>query len=277
MINIRGGCIPDYATTASQTEMSVPVFMPYIFTEVAGTRLTHGITSQMFRLCAMNRNAPNKNFEDESLAADEKKYKKGYKVPVKFNRATTLKETLALFNDILIAKQADDYHHRQNMTDLYCLDEFTCLQFVKEHQTIILASEHLVGHLKIMHQNSKNLHIQLISKLYGLNGFYRVKMDLVEYFLQVRSEHEKSETIELQNPDSICGHKTIFEHYKWCRHVFGVNKASKKGKDSLQEIGNRAFSLLWKFNTPEYAAQFNVDYIPAFIKLQALKQHHYLK
>ena len=77
MINVRGGCIPDFATTASQTEMSVPVFLPYIFTEVAGTRLTHSATSQMFRLCAMNRNAPNKNSEEESLAADEKKHKKG--------------------------------------------------------------------------------------------------------------------------------------------------------------------------------------------------------
>jgi hypothetical protein len=104
MINVRGGCIPDYTTTASQTEMSVPVFLPYIFTEVAGTRLIHGVTSQMARLCNMNRNAAITNPDLD----DEKKFKKGYKAPIKFNRATTIKETLALFNDILIAKLADD-------------------------------------------------------------------------------------------------------------------------------------------------------------------------
>lgn len=104
MINVRGGCIPDYTTTASQTEMSVPVFLPYIFTEVAGTRLIHGVTSQMARLCNMNRNAAIINPDLD----DEKKFKKGYKAPIKFNRATTIKETLALFNDILIAKLADD-------------------------------------------------------------------------------------------------------------------------------------------------------------------------
>jgi hypothetical protein len=95
-------------------------------------------------------------------------------------------------------------------------------------------------------------------------------MDLVEYFLQVRTDHERAETIEIQSSDSICGHKTIFEHFKWCKNVFGKTKPLKGKKDNLQEIGNRAFSLLWKFNTREYAAQFNVDYIPTFVKLQML-------
>jgi len=50
----------------------------------------------------LNKNA---HLYDED---DDKKLKKGYKAPVKFNKATTIKETLYLFNEILIAKLAHD-------------------------------------------------------------------------------------------------------------------------------------------------------------------------
>jgi len=58
MINVRGGCIPDYENTGSQTEMSVPVFLPHIFTEVAGIRLTRNVSSRMAKLCNLYRGAP---------------------------------------------------------------------------------------------------------------------------------------------------------------------------------------------------------------------------
>jgi len=87
-----------------------------------------------------------------------------------------------------------------------------------------------------------------------LNGFIKVLGDVGEYFLQVRIDHEKAETIELRDPDNICGHKQIYEHFKWCRTSFVKNKYVKGHKDHLQEIANKAFSLLWKFNTQEYAS-----------------------
>lgn len=71
--------------------MSIPVFLPYIFTEIAGTKLLHINTSQMYLLSAMNREAA--RAEKDEVAAEEKN-KKGHKIaPAKFNKETSLLET----------------------------------------------------------------------------------------------------------------------------------------------------------------------------------------
>ena len=79
----------------------------------------------MYRLSAMNREASMQ--KDDQMVVDDKN-KKGVKVVLQsYNKETTCDETFELFNSIIRAKLEEDEHNRKANTDLYSLDEFTCM------------------------------------------------------------------------------------------------------------------------------------------------------
>jgi hypothetical protein len=130
LINVRGGCIPEFSNASTQTEMQVKVCLPYIFTEVAGQRLERGSVSMMNRLAALNKDAPRTaEIEQEALANSRKKFTPRSK----FSTVTSLEDTANLFDNIFMLKLNADKIARRTYVDLDSIDEFTALQFVQQH------------------------------------------------------------------------------------------------------------------------------------------------
>ena len=64
----------------------------------------------------------------------------------------------------------------------------------------------------------RTVYSEIISKLYGLNGFVKVKSDITRYFLKIRTQTEL-----LDN---------LYDIVKWCRTYFGKQKQNK-GSNNL--------------------------------------------